>query len=574
MSYTQSKRLFDILFAAAGVILLFPVAVLIGLLIKLSDGGPIHYGQTRIGRFGKPFRIWKFRSMVVQADKLGPPITKEEDERITKLGRLLRKTKLDELPQLWNVLRGDMSFVGPRPEVARYVALYSPEQRRVLQCRPGITDMATVLFRNEAALLRGAEKAEEFYIQYCMPRKIEFNLQYLQSANLFQDLWIIVQTIVPYWVGIVTLYTGLLALSLWAAYALRFDFAVPASEWGQFRYYLPAVLVLQLFLLMWRRQFGGLLSYFSLPELRQTGVALGAACGVQLAWWYYSQGRLAPARSVILLDSILAVVALGWVRMLCRMLRERTASAKTLPLEQLDRVALIGTGELARRLALDLATRPQGAKRVVAFFDDDPSVWHKRLFDIPVVGMPECLLNGKWGTEIEEVIVTLPADSGRRLQQLAEMLKVTPFKVTFATSPVIFRPAEATPLVSPVREGTSPPPSVTQPGPGSSESMSECRLGERAQAARRAVPGTLAETRVGEELGDSPPVGARKHSQAGPFKHGMLALTLKARRVIKLAFRVGPRPVARPVVPKSETKQTLEVQSTNIETQSSKQSRA
>src|ERR1035437_9666579 len=117
MWYAASKRLFDILCASIGLLVLAPVGLLIALLVKLSDGGPIFYRQTRLGQFGNPFRIWKFRSMVVNAVKIGVPLTKDEDPRITWIGRFLRKTKLDELPQLWNVLVGDMSFVGPRPEV-------------------------------------------------------------------------------------------------------------------------------------------------------------------------------------------------------------------------------------------------------------------------------------------------------------------------------------------------------------------------------------------------------------------------------------------------------------------------
>lgn len=189
------KRLFDLCFAALGLILLAPLALALAVLVKASDGGPVFYGQTRVGRFGRPFRIWKFRSMIVNAEKLGLSVTKDGDPRITRIGRFLRKTKLDELPQLWNVLRGDMSFVGPRPEVQRYVDLYTPEQRRVLQLKPGITDLATLEFRNEEDLLRQAEDTETFYIQQCVPQKIALNLAYAQGANLWEDLKIILRTL-------------------------------------------------------------------------------------------------------------------------------------------------------------------------------------------------------------------------------------------------------------------------------------------------------------------------------------------------------------------------------------------
>src|SRR5713226_9464813 len=136
-----------------GLALVAPLGLLLALLVKLADGGPIFYGQIRVGQFGKPFRIWKFRSMVINADKMGMAVTREKDPRITRIGRFLRKAKLDELPQLWNVLVGEMSFVGPRPEVPRYVALYTPQQREVLNSKHGITDLATMLFRNEETLL-------------------------------------------------------------------------------------------------------------------------------------------------------------------------------------------------------------------------------------------------------------------------------------------------------------------------------------------------------------------------------------------------------------------------------------
>jgi len=189
------KRVFDVVCATIGLLALAPLGILLALGVKLADGGPIFYRQIRIGQFGRPFRIWKFRSMIVNADKLGVPLTRDQDPRITRIGRFLRKTKLDELPQLWNVLVGDMSLVGPRPEVPRYVELYTPEQREVLNCKPGITDLATMIFRDEEALLQGTADVEQFYIQHCLPKKIELNRQYAARANLIRDIGIILQTL-------------------------------------------------------------------------------------------------------------------------------------------------------------------------------------------------------------------------------------------------------------------------------------------------------------------------------------------------------------------------------------------
>ena len=328
-----AKRLFDLAGAALGIILMLPLGLLICLCIKLADGGPVFYRQVRVGRFGRPFRIWKFRSMVVEAERLGFSLTSAEDPRITRLGRILRKTKLDELPQLLNVLAGEMSFVGPRPEVPRYVGHYTPEQRQVLNCKPGITDLASLLFRNEEALLRGATDVEQFYIRYCLPKKIELNRQYMERAGVLQDLWIIART-------------------LW-------------------------------------------------------GVVPGSLCP-----------------------------------------RWRRGSQPSGPAPPVRRVAIIGTGATALRLALALGRSHQGPRRVVAFFDDDPRAWHKRPCGIPVAGMPECLLNAEWRNAVDEIIVALPDADAGRARQIGEFLKAVPARSTFASAPSASNSAPSEPAES------------------------------------------------------------------------------------------------------------------------------
>jgi lipopolysaccharide/colanic/teichoic acid biosynthesis glycosyltransferase len=198
---TRQKRAFDLLFSIVGLILLSPMFGLLAVAVKLSDGGPVFYRQERVGEGGRLFAILKFRSMLVNAEKMGLSVTKDGDPRITKVGRFLRKTKLDELPQLWNVLQGDMSFVGPRPEVPCYVEKYTTGQKRVLELRPGITDLATLEFRNEEELLRTAADTEKFYLEYCVPRKIELNLAYAKTANVWEDVKIILRTLLPLGAG-------------------------------------------------------------------------------------------------------------------------------------------------------------------------------------------------------------------------------------------------------------------------------------------------------------------------------------------------------------------------------------
>ena len=170
--------------------------LLIALAIWIDDPGPVFYRQVRVGRNGKTFRIFKFRSMVMDADKKGLAITVGRDSRITRVGTVLRKTKLDELAQLLNVLFGQMSFVGPRPEVPKYVELYTPYQRQVLLVRPGITDYASIAYRNENDLLAGAPNPEAMYIEQIMPDKIELNMKYLREISPLADIRLILKTIV------------------------------------------------------------------------------------------------------------------------------------------------------------------------------------------------------------------------------------------------------------------------------------------------------------------------------------------------------------------------------------------
>ena len=189
------KRLMDIVVSGGALLVIWPVLLLIAVAIKIDDPGPVFYRQVRVGKNGKEFRIYKFRTMVVDADKKGLAITVGRDNRITRMGAILRKTKLDELAQLINVFTGEMSFVGPRPEVPKYVNMYTPYQRQVLLVRPGITDYASIAYRNENDMLEGAEDPEKMYIDVIMPDKIELNMKYLHEISPLADIRLIFSTI-------------------------------------------------------------------------------------------------------------------------------------------------------------------------------------------------------------------------------------------------------------------------------------------------------------------------------------------------------------------------------------------
>jgi lipopolysaccharide/colanic/teichoic acid biosynthesis glycosyltransferase len=191
----KAIRPLDFVFSLTGLIVLSPLFLLVALLVKLTSKGPIFYLQNRVGKGGRDFRVYKFRTMYTDADKKGLLTVGGKDKRVTNVGYYLRRFKLDELPQLLNVLAGDMSIVGPRPEVRRYVDLYTTEQRKVLSVRPGITDYASIAYRNENDLLATAANPEEMYIREIMPKKIELNFNYINNRSIKTYFTIIIKTL-------------------------------------------------------------------------------------------------------------------------------------------------------------------------------------------------------------------------------------------------------------------------------------------------------------------------------------------------------------------------------------------
>ena len=189
------KRLFDIGISLIALIMLLPLFILIAIAIKINSRGSAFYKQTRVGKDGNEFELFKFRTMYINSDRAGLLTIGSKDYRITSVGYWLRKYKLDELPQLLNVLKGDMSFVGPRPEVRKYVNLYTPAQLRVLSVKPGVTDWASIKYFDENDILAGSDDPEDMYINVIVPSKISKNLEYIDNQDLFMDLKIILSTI-------------------------------------------------------------------------------------------------------------------------------------------------------------------------------------------------------------------------------------------------------------------------------------------------------------------------------------------------------------------------------------------
>ena len=195
-TYEVVKRAVDCMVAAVGLLVLAPLFVWIALLVRLDSPGGVFFAHERVGRYGRKFKVLKFRTMVQDAPKRGAAITAGHDPRITRVGRILRKTKLDELPQLWNVLKGEMSLVGPRPEVEKYVQLWEPTLREiVLSVRPGITGLTQIRYRHEESLLAQQTEPETYYRETLLPLKLQSDVEYVQRRGLWFDMWLLGRTL-------------------------------------------------------------------------------------------------------------------------------------------------------------------------------------------------------------------------------------------------------------------------------------------------------------------------------------------------------------------------------------------
>ena len=191
-----AKRIFDIIVASLLVVILSPILLFLSILIKIDSPGPVMFRQVRVTTYGKPFRIFKFRTMVNNADKIGTQVTTKGDSRVTRMGKMLRGCRLDELPQLFNVLKGEMSFVGTRPEVEKYVAHYTDEMKATLLMPAGITSRASIEYKDEERLLESAEKADEVYIHQVLPEKMKYNLRAIEKFSFWDDIKTMFATVI------------------------------------------------------------------------------------------------------------------------------------------------------------------------------------------------------------------------------------------------------------------------------------------------------------------------------------------------------------------------------------------
>lgn len=456
------KRVCEVAIAVVALLVSWPLWVIAATLIKLDSAGPIFFRQTRVGRGFRPFSIYKFRTMVRDASAQGDPITIGQDARVTRIGEMLRRTKLDELPQLLNILKGDMSVVGPRPEVPRYVDLFKEDYAEILTVRPGLTDLASLKYIDESAVLGAVERPDEEYETVVLPEKLRLAKFYVRHQSLMLELAIIAQTIlcllrIPLVVCdvpglrvlrsgsphvrpklltlilkwrrplIVLLDIGLIILANYLAFWLRFDGAIPALEWNLFIHLLPWLVVVRGLVFFAFRLNEGLWRYTSLWDLQNimTGVLAGTL--IFYAWVHWAMGVTEYPRSIFIIDAILLIGFMTGIRLPRRMVREAVIFRPK------KRVLIIGAGDTGERIVREMKMNGAARYRPIGFIDDQTTLLGKRIHGVQVLGARRDLERILSSERPDEVVLALSQVTPEVLREI--MSALGPFKIVVKMLP-------------------------------------------------------------------------------------------------------------------------------------------
>jgi len=460
------RQLFDRAAAAIGLLLLSPLFLIIAALIKLDSSGPVFFRQQRVGRHFRPFNIWKFRTMAEDAPARGGCLTVGDDPRVTRIGRILRKTKLDELPQLINVFTGEMNLVGPRPEVRKYVDLYVNEYRELLQLPPGVTDLAAIAYRDEATELSQAADPEREYITQALPHKLRLSRTSMERSSWLFDLGILLTTLVDvgqdWMLGlsgrqtshaqitpklratllkyrrsvVVVFQIALAALSNYAAFLLRFDGAIPAPDYKEFLHTLPWLLVVRSFAFGLFHVNEGLWRYTSLWDLRCIARAVTASSIVwyvlvHIVWQMHSYPR-----SIFIIDALLLIFLLGGVRLVRRMLPQAVLPRGG------RRVLIVGAGDLGEMIVRDMKWHAGDRYEPVGFVAEDDSQTSQTgqyIHGVPVLGCLRDLPTIVSTAQPREVLIATPTIGPSDLRRLLTQLEPFPVKLTTAPARSVAR---------------------------------------------------------------------------------------------------------------------------------------
>jgi FlaA1/EpsC-like NDP-sugar epimerase/lipopolysaccharide/colanic/teichoic acid biosynthesis glycosyltransferase/ActR/RegA family two-component response regulator len=434
------KRSIDLIVSFVAMVILLPVLFLVAIAIKLDSRGPAFYSQVRVGRRGRTFKILKFRSMVADAARLGPPLTGKADPRVTRVGRFLRLLKLDELPQLFNVLKGDMSLVGPRPEIASIVEQYTSEQREGLEAKPGMTGPTQLRWISESEMYPAGVNPFEHYTKQFLQQKLRSDLEYVRTRSLRNDLQYLIRTPLAIATAILArfhlspteqkgarLMLDCLAIAIvnLGAFMVRFDWAIPEKEMHHFLYGLPVACVAYFLSFLVLRTYRSLWRYASVEDLwlvikaSALGGSLNGFAVVLLGWRSYP-------RSVLISTALLAVLLMGGMRLLVRWStkRRKVGSSTT----DARRVVIVGAGETGESIARAIRGSAAFGCDLIGFVDDDPKKQGATIHGLPVLGPIERLADLAGAYRIQEAIIAIPSAKGsdmRRISRTCAMVGVS-----------------------------------------------------------------------------------------------------------------------------------------------------
>jgi lipopolysaccharide/colanic/teichoic acid biosynthesis glycosyltransferase len=391
-----AKHAVDFALALVGVVCVLPVLILVAICIKLDSPGPVFFRQTRVGRDGKVFQIFKFRTMVHGAYAMGSRLTVKRDPRITRLGKLLRWSKIDELPQLFNVLRGEMSLIGPRPEDPHFVMLYTPAQRRVLALRPGIVGPSQIQGRDEVDdYPEGIRDTERYYIEHILPAKLQRDLEYVQTTTFWADMVLLVRGV---WA---TVRGAIRAKYLWRrrrriallgadivlsvisynlAMLIRFDW-----QWPQADFVVQTMILVALIrpvLLVYFGAYQGILSYFGVWDALALFKAVSAG-SLAVAGVTYFVGAQQHPRSVFVIDWALLLLMLTGSRYVLRGVARGRSRRHW---HTRERALIVGAGHGGEQISRALMDDPSSGYRAVGFIDESQERWGSRIHGVKVLG--------------------------------------------------------------------------------------------------------------------------------------------------------------------------------------------
>ncbi len=444
------KRTLDILLALLAIILASPAMILTAILVRIDSPGPIIFRQRRIGRNGKEFTIYKFRTMVEGADSLGPSITAQKDPRITQIGQILRNLKIDELPQFFNVLKGDMSFVGPRPEVPEMAARYSLEQKKALAVRPGILGPSQISRLDESSKMPASEAIEQFYAEKILPEKLKTDLEYIEDPDPWKDLKILFRGSKALLFNFIKLRyilesrrrfffllfdLGIIVSCFWIAYGLRFEGKIPSEEIPLLLTLLPFVVVIKASCFIYFGLYQSLWQYLGIQELIAIIKAVTVSGLLLPVVSFLLEVKFLP-RSILIIDWMLLITALGGSRVIFKLTAERLRKPR---LGQRKNVLIVGAGDTGELLVREFIKRPNLGCRPVGFLDRDPQKLGLRIHGIKVMGKIAQLPHLVKIKKIDEVIIALPESSGSEIKKIMGFCRVLnlPCRIVPHASPLL-----------------------------------------------------------------------------------------------------------------------------------------